>query len=309
MGLFSNNKKLCPICGNPTPRLMATKVDDMPICKECANKIYLPNGMLENMNIEAFRQYMNFYDENKQLREVFFETYHYNFGLFGDDLVLDSAHGLLRMKNNKEALVFEAASLKNFRILEGDKVLYESRKQGLLCHKSDVPERVKGMSALIDQFNLQRREYEWMERREKEREERARERGENVVHRYTPRPTFTVPELFQHYHIELSFDHPYWTEVRWEVVAPSFDSNYPSIESYLVDYENSTEKMRALAVNLMQLMNPAAQEIAAGSSLAEPQTTQVIDTVEEIKKYKQLLDMGIITEEEFSAKKRQLLGI
>ena len=29
MGLFSNNKKLCPICGSPTPRLLPTKVEDM----------------------------------------------------------------------------------------------------------------------------------------------------------------------------------------------------------------------------------------------------------------------------------------
>lgn len=27
MGLFSNNKKLCPICGSPTPRLLPTKVE------------------------------------------------------------------------------------------------------------------------------------------------------------------------------------------------------------------------------------------------------------------------------------------
>ena len=33
MGLFSNNKKLCPICGSPTPRLLATVVDDQPLCK------------------------------------------------------------------------------------------------------------------------------------------------------------------------------------------------------------------------------------------------------------------------------------
>ena len=39
MGLFSNNKKLCPVCGKPTPRLLATKVEDMPICKDCDRKI------------------------------------------------------------------------------------------------------------------------------------------------------------------------------------------------------------------------------------------------------------------------------
>ena len=34
-----------------------------------------------------------------------------------------------------------------------------------------------------------------------------------------------------------------------------------------------------------------------------------VDNVAEIKKYKQLLDEGIITEEEFNAKKKQLLGL
>ena len=33
------------------------------------------------------------------------------------------------------------------------------------------------------------------------------------------------------------------------------------------------------------------------------------DTIEEIRKYKQLLDEGIITQEEFDAKKKQLLGL
>ena len=32
-------------------------------------------------------------------------------------------------------------------------------------------------------------------------------------------------------------------------------------------------------------------------------------TVEELKQYKSLLDAGVLTEEEFAAKKRQLLGI
>ncbi len=47
MGLFTNNKKLCPICGNPTPRLLAMILaDDIPICKYCANKVDLPDGAL-----------------------------------------------------------------------------------------------------------------------------------------------------------------------------------------------------------------------------------------------------------------------
>ena len=56
MGLFSNNKKLCPICGSPTPRLLATKVADMPLCKACADKVDLPGGALDRMSLEQFQQ-------------------------------------------------------------------------------------------------------------------------------------------------------------------------------------------------------------------------------------------------------------
>ncbi|MDD6678054.1 MAG: SHOCT domain-containing protein [Firmicutes bacterium] len=46
--------------------------------------------------------------------------------------------------------------------------------------------------------------------------------------------------------------------------------------------------------------------------VAQPQsntTAPAVSPVEEIKKYKELLDMGIITQEEFDTKKKQLLGL
>ena len=64
MGLFSNSKKPCPLCGSPTPRLLATKVEDMPLCKECAGKIDLPDGALDRMTLAQLEQYMAFYEEN-----------------------------------------------------------------------------------------------------------------------------------------------------------------------------------------------------------------------------------------------------
>ena len=46
------------------------------------------------------------------------------------------------------------------------------------------------------------------------------------------------------------------------------------------------------------------------SASADPQThTQTLSPAEEIRKYKELLDDGIITAEEFQAKKKQLLGL
>ena len=48
------------------------------------------------------------------------------------------------------------------------------------------------------------------------------------------------------------------------------------------------------------------------TEIAKPQATQVIQatsSAEELKKFKELLDMGILTQEEFDAKKKQLLGL
>ena len=97
MGLFSNNKKLCPICGAPTPRLLATKVEDIPLCKDCAGKIDMQDGLDSSMTLDAFKKYIACYDENQPLREKFHETYRHSFGLFSGVIVLDEDDRLLRV--------------------------------------------------------------------------------------------------------------------------------------------------------------------------------------------------------------------
>ena len=62
----------------------------------------------------------------------------------------------------------------------------------------------------------------------------------------------------------------------------------------------------------MQFIAPGAPETGAASAAqaaAPAQAGGAPSTVEELKQYKALLDAGVLTEEEFAAKKRQLLGI
>lgn len=146
MGLFSNNKKPCPICGNPTPRLLATKVEGVPLCKDCADKIDLPDGALDQMSLEQLGKYMEFYEANTGLQSTFQETYRYGFGLLSGALLVDGEHRLLRLKPYNGALVLEAANLKSFRICEDSEPLFEGRVDGLLCHRSDVPRRAAALA-------------------------------------------------------------------------------------------------------------------------------------------------------------------
>ena len=69
-----------------------------------------------------------------------------------------------------------------------------------------------------------------------------------------------------------------------------------------------------LASKLMRMIDPNAGETRIGGGTqsvqaAQPTVSLPTDAVSEIQKYKALLDAGVLTEEEFSAKKRQLLGI
>ena len=69
---------------------------------------------------------------------------------------------------------------------------------------------------------------------------------------------------------------------------------YPSHELY----EYLLSKVPEKDLRTLQFLNSKQQEKTSSESI-----------VEEIKKYKQLYDEGILTEEEFTAKKKQLLGL
>ena len=308
MGLFSNNKKLCPICGNPTPRVLPAKLEGMPICKECEHKSDLPDGMFNKMTVDEYKKYVDFYDANEALRSSFTESYRYDFGFFGGDLLLDTAHRLFRLKNDDNALVMDASNLKSFRILEDDKIIFDGNANRLKITKTNIRDRVAAMAPQLMQYTMQLREYERLEQMERMLDKDDDNRGR----RYNPRPIFDFPNPVDKFYVELTFDHPYWDSFKKKIGGPAFDTDYPSTDIYLQDYDAAVSNLYTLAVNLMQIINPSAPEIGADSE-NKPQPSvaaqTTVDSVAEIKKYKELLDAGIITKEEFTAKKRLLMGI
>ena len=315
MGLFSNNKKLCPICGSPTPRFLATKFENEAICKDCDNKIDLPDGVQGKMTLADFRQYIARYDENAALRSSFSKTFQISYGFLSGSLQVDEAHGLFRLKDNDRSWAFPAAALKGFRILEDTSPIYESGAGVLRCHESIVPARMNEIAPLIAQFQLQRQEYEHIQTLERMRhlndDEDARREWERESERN--RPEFEMDPPIKNFHVELTLEHPYWHSFHEKLDAPEFDRENPSAERYMKDYQEKAEQLHALALKLMRFIDPAAREEYPGAKAAPAQQVAQpaapANAIEEIQKYKALMDAGILTEEEFTAKKRQLLGI
>lgn len=321
MGLFSSHKKLCPFCGEPTPRILPTKVEGMPICKACDAKIDLPDGTIDTMTVDKLRQYFAFYEANAPLREKFTESYRFTFGFLSGALVLDVPHRLLRVREGEERLVFDAGCLRSFRILEDNKPLFEGTRSALRCHTSTVPERVNALAPQLNQYILQLQEYEHYDRMRRMREEERRGAGRDVPPPPTGqfRPQLEVPLPFRKFVVEIQFAHPYWGSVTWQLDAPGFDNDRPSISDYLERYRKNTEELHTLARNLMSILLPGAPELKDGQAMPAAKTrataapvksaAPAVGTADELKKYKELLDAGALTEEEFTAAKRRLLGL
>ena len=68
--------------------------------------------------------------------------------------------------------------------------------------------------------------------------------------------------------------------------------------------KNFTENYEEHIIKIVNYLNNAICEAKKQKS-----TTVTLDAADEIRKFKQLLDEGLISQEEFIAKKKQLLGL
>lgn len=262
MGLFRDDKKLCSVCGSPTPRLRTMTIQGMPICRECGRKLDLPDGQAEWASLEAMRRYIAFYDENQLLRDLFTETDRYDFPFLGDDIVVDSVHRLLRMKGSDDGVVFKAYSLRGFQIWEDQELLFAGSREALRCFDSEVLDMACTMQVEVDRFNRRRREYEEIEQLYYGLERRGENKGDPIsVQPHIPEPRFEVPAPISRFCMEITVDHPYWPGYRREWNAPAFDPNSPSIRDYLDEYREVAGELYALSRGLMTLLDPDAPEV------------------------------------------------
>ncbi len=311
MGLFSSNKHPCPVCGAATPRIFPTKVQDMPICKECADKVELPTGALDRMTVEDFRQYIAYHDTNGELRSRF--NVEYAFDLDGyHEIQIDFTNNWFRTNGIGQAFVFEGACLRSFRILEDSRIVYEGNAQGLHCYETEVYDRLERLQPVLMQYLADKRQYEHM----RAMQEMIQDDDKDRPRRYIPEPRFDPILPVKDFRFQLVMDHPYWKVFEGELNGPTFGVFDPNLETYAHEYEDKAREIEQLAHHLMTLIAPDAPVVRAGGSnvatapaAAAPSAADAADPVAEIKKYKELLDAGIITEEDFAIKKRLLLGL
>ena len=309
MGLFTK-KDPCAICGGKVKALIPWRVDGQLVCNSCYGRVDLPIERVNNMTMDEFRAYLAFRTENDQLKQQFKTIQKVDFGAFEDKLAFDTVNRLFCMKADLESTIFEGKHIKSFSILEDNEPLFTGNAAGLICYSSTVSDRVSAMSPMLQQVAMMAEM-----KRDMERMAEASDKQFNS-YRYNQ----DIQEPFQKFVVEIQCDHPYWTMLTAEKKGPTFNNERPSALDYLREYQQGIEIMGQLARALMAVAFPGAPEqrvgrnaaVVIGQTVAAPAAATAAppaDVVAEIQKFKSLVEQGILTEEEFAAKKRQLLGI
>lgn len=78
---------------------------------------------------------------------------------------------------------------------------------------------------------------------------------------------------------------------------------------YFVKINTRTEIVKFETIRLAGLIEKILKEVADANKAPATQVVNQLSAADELKKFKELLDCGLITQEEFDAKKKQLLGL
>lgn len=298
MGLF-NKKEPCPICGGKVPMLLATKIQGQPICNDCAAKIDLPQELECALTMQSFHEYLDFYEQNRKLREGFVPSEKIDFGWLDTKLIFDYEHKLFCMSSDLDKTIFEGTQLKSVTVWEDNQLLFEGSPEALKWHESLVPGWAETIAPQIDQLRLNQELVAAIDRLDDDADCRHS--------RYVD-----IPEPFEQFNVELRLDHPYWKVIACDMLGPVISSTYPDVGDYMDDYARDRQTVGELVYALATVAFPNAVECSADRKVPpapQPHPSAEQDPVEQLRKYKQLMEDGVIDADDFAAKKKQLLRL
>ncbi|MEG0765348.1 MAG: DUF4428 domain-containing protein [Pseudoflavonifractor sp.] len=302
MGLFGK-KEPCPICGGKLPMLLATKIEGQPICNDCTAKIDLPQELVNTLTLDGLREYLRFYEENCKLRDDFVLSEKVDFGIMDTKIVFDYDHKLFCMSKNLDKTIFQGSQLKGITIWEDNQLLFEGSPEALKWYESMVPGWAATMAPQIAQFRMNKELVEAIDRIGDDDDDHHHSRYVDI------------PEPFDQFNVELQLDHPYWKVIQCDMSGPVISASYPDVGDYMNDYARDRQTVSQLVYALAAVAFPHAKECSgdeAPAPAAAPQPAPAApaqDPIEQLKKYKQLMEDGVIDADEFAAKKKQLLGL
>jgi len=266
MGLFTNNKRPCPICGQGTPRLLATEIaGDVRLCSDCSVKISIGTSKVSDFSLEGLKEHLALREENEScIKNVFRPNNTYEIGW--THLNIDEANRLFTIPLNmcgdtKNPPVFKFDELMGYD-LEEENCVVERFNRGDMA-----PQWTPMLYAPVAQITY---------------DSEGRPQQQNIS---------------RDFRLNLYFTNPCWNKVESSGGTASGSGN-----NFQREYSQHLGKLRIVTTALVTMIGVATN----GGNAMQSSADSISD---DLKKFKELLDGGIITQDEFDVKKKQILGI
>lgn len=260
---LSSKEPHCPICGGIISWLLPTKIKGEYICSTCHNKIDMEIDKATQLAMQGFKEYVAFYEQNQLLRGQFVISELIDLGLWNHKIIFDYQNKMFCMSKNPDKTIFEGKQMRSFTIKEDSLPLFEGSVEGIRSYTSTVPKRARALAPYIIHFLMKRHQARAIEKLGNDKENRG-----------IKKRCFDVSEPFRAFHVELHFDHPYWTVIKFDMDGPRFSNDSPDVNDYIRSYQNSIEKFERLVVALKTVAFPGVPKKSIGLEKAVTDGTQ-----------------------------------
>jgi hypothetical protein len=264
MGLFTNNKKPCHVCGAGTPRLLATDIaGNVPICSDCSAKISIGTSKVSDFTLEDLKEHLAMLEENaNDIKIVFRPNKIYDIGW--THLNIDEANRLFTIPLNM------CGDTNNPPIFKFDELVgYDLKEEDFVIERFNRGDKSPLCTPMI----------------------------------YSPISQFGFDSKEEQEHISRNFKlNLYLTNPYWEKVESSAGRASGNRNDFQRDYSKHLRKLRNVTMAITTM-------IGMDTSSENDEQENADSDIGDLMKFKELLYGGIITREEFNAKKKQVLGI
>lgn len=282
MGLFSNNKKPCPVCGNSTPRVFPTKIEGDPICSDCAGQISMENRIKNNLTLEQLKEHFEYRKQNEEKHKSFTDSVVLPVGMTALHVDIEKKLWfipLYMLGNIKNAPIFAFDELVEFSLMEDNMAVERGNEREYVT----LPSVLSGAGAMgfANALNSIAHTLNHLN---------GKEDNNSNDNDNTRAP-------IQDIELKIVVSNKYWQNFEVGIGAPALHDN--NMNRFIREYN---EKRAITSVVTQELMKffPKSSNISG---------VDINNEVDQIKKFKELLDGGIINQDEFDKKKKQILGL
>jgi hypothetical protein len=271
MGLFE--KKECALCGGKAGLITRYKIADGDfICGDCRRRMSPNTDGFKYMTVEDVEEQIRRKEENdERFQNEFVISRQFDFDSRHPMMVVDDEHGEFAMLKDANPDIFSFDMVTSYNVDLTTSVLSEEEKKQA---------QGSGLTGILN-FLL----------------------SDDFRSRYPDMPRCPTGCKVTDMHFEINFgDNPFNADQIRIDVLPGWSTSEIEVDKA---FHCANEMYQCFKEYKSGLRKPAAAS-AASADTAAPSGT---DAIEQVKKLKELLDIGALTQEEFDTKKKELLGL